>query len=772
MCICACVCVCVCVCVYVSLCVCVCTCACVCVHARIFECSAKQCSVPDSPHLFSVLSEEAPKDVELSDADKELLARWSSMQKRTDSSPQGPTTISPSSSAATLVYKHHGNPATPSPPHPTPAVSPPHPVPSSTPPSLLPAVGGLPPGQVAMVAGSVGQGQIGSVTGQMVLPQNLPENLGQVQVTLAQGQAEVLRRAGSRSSLQEGSVVPLVELQRHSTGQLHITPTQANALREVLKLSPSNARRESGGGDAGEGRPLHTPPLTTVIGHSTADVIINAVTDPSSSPHHGSPSPSLGQPGFIPSPESILNPSFSPQSVSPQPSFAQKQVTNSPQPPQNLSEFLERHYQKSEPAGTFPVGGFQSSDPATVFPGGAPANHESSGVKQEHNLFESCQWSALKPEVDFLDSKSSATAQQLQGGGQFGNTGQNTSVASNFHSNLFSGDAGPNAFYTQQGQAVGPHPVDSHPVGPHPVGAHPPLVPTFFMAADSGVDFGGAGHHLPSSAATMATLAGQESVDGSGHVSLPFSRYSELAPDFHLLGSRDGTAQGGFQMGSHSGVTPDMMTVQASMTPDPIATHPVLPQTVVGSHPNLGQVSIGSHPNLAQAGGMGGGHAQMGQAGGGVPSNSFEQRAMFQTPQPLHAHAASHLPHPHPHHQPPIMPHASGDASNPHPHPHSLAEPHPQPPKAERRGPDLRVSAPKQENVDLVAMLSNKLSSIFPPSLSLTPRGTGAGYGVGMDLDILMADAADNAGWVERGVGVVGEMEGGWRGAIMRGRKE
>ena len=56
------------------------------------------------------------------------------------------------------------------------------------------------------------------------------------------------------------------------------------------------------------------------------------------------------------------------------------------------------------------------------------------------------------------------------------------------------------------------------------------------------------------------------------------------------------------------------------------------------------------------------------------------------------------------------------------------------------------MSAPKQQDagVDLVAMLSTKLSGIFPPSLSLTPRGTGGGYGVGMDLDVLMADAIDN----------------------------
>lgn len=59
------------------------------------------------------------------------------------------------------------------------------------------------------------------------------------------------------------------------------------------------------------------------------------------------------------------------------------------------------------------------------------------------------------------------------------------------------------------------------------------------------------------------------------------------------------------------------------------------------------------------------------------------------------------------------------------------------------------MSAPKQDaSADLIAMLSKQLSksqleSIFPPALSLTPRGTGAGYGVGMDLDLLMADTLD-----------------------------
>ncbi|RUS81431.1 hypothetical protein EGW08_010815 [Elysia chlorotica] len=53
-----------------------------------------------------------------------------------------------------------------------------------------------------------------------------------------------------------------------------------------------------------------------------------------------------------------------------------------------------------------------------------------------------------------------------------------------------------------------------------------------------------------------------------------------------------------------------------------------------------------------------------------------------------------------------------------------------------------------QRQADLIALLSKQLSKaevadIFPPALALTPRGTGAGYGVGMDLDSLLTDAQD-----------------------------
>lgn len=55
-----------------------------------------------------------------------------------------------------------------------------------------------------------------------------------------------------------------------------------------------------------------------------------------------------------------------------------------------------------------------------------------------------------------------------------------------------------------------------------------------------------------------------------------------------------------------------------------------------------------------------------------------------------------------------------------------------------------------QRQADLIALLSKQLSraevvDIFPPALALTPRGTGAGYGVGMDLDSLLTDAQDGA---------------------------
>ncbi|CAG5123355.1 unnamed protein product, partial [Candidula unifasciata] len=53
-------------------------------------------------------------------------------------------------------------------------------------------------------------------------------------------------------------------------------------------------------------------------------------------------------------------------------------------------------------------------------------------------------------------------------------------------------------------------------------------------------------------------------------------------------------------------------------------------------------------------------------------------------------------------------------------------------------------------NAELITLLSKQLSKQHMmdavPSLALTPRGTGAGYGVGMDLDAMLTDAQDNAG--------------------------
>ena len=64
--------------------------------------------------------------------------------------------------------------------------------------------------------------------------------------------------------------------------------------------------------------------------------------------------------------------------------------------------------------------------------------------------------------------------------------------------------------------------------------------------------------------------------------------------------------------------------------------------------------------------------------------------------------------------------------------------------------PSKGTQLPNQRQADLIALLSKQLSraevaDIFPPALALTPRGTGAGYGVGMDLDSLLTDAQDGA---------------------------
>ncbi|BFZ18168.1 hypothetical protein BsWGS_21207 [Bradybaena similaris] len=53
-------------------------------------------------------------------------------------------------------------------------------------------------------------------------------------------------------------------------------------------------------------------------------------------------------------------------------------------------------------------------------------------------------------------------------------------------------------------------------------------------------------------------------------------------------------------------------------------------------------------------------------------------------------------------------------------------------------------------NAELITLLTKQLSKQHMmgsvPALALTPRGTGAGYGVGMDLDAMLTDAQDNAG--------------------------
>lgn len=42
-------------------------------------------------------------------------------------------------------------------------------------------------------------------------------------------------------------------------------------------------------------------------------------------------------------------------------------------------------------------------------------------------------------------------------------------------------------------------------------------------------------------------------------------------------------------------------------------------------------------------------------------------------------------------------------------------------------------------------MSRSHVEDFFPPALALTPKGTGAGYGVGMDLDSMLIDAQDTA---------------------------
>ena len=730
---------------------------------------------------------------ELSEADRELLARWSSMQKKPDPQPSQPTTaaaaatVAQSTPAAAVIYLQHGNPTTPSPPQGNPGLSPPHPGPTSTPPMILPA-GLIPQGQVTLVAGQLAMSQgpmAAAPQGQIIIPQGQMANLAQSQVGLGGLQGQVAlqqgpvnvshqqqqppQQAGSGSSFHEGSMISLAELHRHSGGQLHITETQAEALRKALKVSQSSSdvgrRRESSGGEAAGTRQAHTPPHATAASNDADDFARGQ--DASRSPHHDTASSSLtpqnshtGQ-SFSPSPDpskptdSVFSRTpTAGQNQSHQQNLARSPVKhegNSPHHPQDLAEFLERHCRSPEKTDTLNGAGAEvfaglsfgkSEVTPSPFESGSASSHKAfsqAAVKGEENVFGSCRYfsgshSQAKPEATFSDGKTA----QSQATPQFSSVGgpNHSAAAPGFHSTVFQAHSGgaSDLCFLPQAQQVSVH--------------TPPAAQSFFLPSNAGASYVTAGQQVQNSTAVGLPFSGQPAVDGSNHAALPFSRYAEPAPE--MVGAKDGTMVGSFGMGSHPSLAPGLM-----------GSHPNLSQGSVGSHPSLAQASMGSHPNVAQASlGPGLPHQSAAQqASHQVPSSTGgfgQQQMLFQTPLPLQASTSSHHTH-HTHHHHPPQQQQQPHHHQHHPLPHSahqdLPPPqfhaHPHLMEGQKEGPNLRVSAPKQgEGVDLVAMLSNKLSSIFPPSLSLTPRGTGAGYGVGMDLDILMADAADNTRWV------------------------
>ncbi|XP_076452875.1 uncharacterized protein LOC143288364 [Babylonia areolata] len=666
---------------------------------------------------------EVPQRVELSDADKELLARWSSMQKKETWAAATPQTTSASQSTPplpTIVYLQQANPATPSPPQGPPGLSPPHPAPTSTPPSVLPAglVGGLVAGQMA-----VGPGQV------MVPHASLPQTVG----------------------------LP--------GGHLQITQTQAEALKEALQLSQgaivSAERRQSGegGGVCGDAaalpdtRPVHTPPQGAASHDAATRLSPPALPpDPSRSPHHNSASPSsLHQHASSHSPHTFTPPDSCPPSdmlfsktLAGQTNFTHTnfpQGTNnvgadSDQLPQNLAEFLERHCQKPDPGNslagrsgggaseTFPSGNFQTSDIKMNAFGDSPAvSHQAavnSGMeklKSEEPGFAPCQYfpTVVKPDTEFSDK--TLVTQPLQDTSHLKTHMNPSPAACSFQNTAFSVSSSSGSLcYSGQTPSV--------------AGTVPPPPSYFLPSNTAGVPFGG---HSVQGGAQGLPFSSQGSVDSSSHITVPFSRYSDTAIDFHMLGSRDvGNVQGAFGVGSHTALS------HGAMGP-----HPGLTQVTVGSHPGLGHVSVGPHPSLAPAS-VSPHQNPVPPQGVMAPPDSFppQQHPSFlpmQTsasashPAVHHAHLPQHL-----HHHLPATHHPDPTTATPS-HPVTGSQ-------GRRRGPDLRVSAPKPEGVDMVAVLSSKLSSIFPPSLSLTPKGTGAGYGVGMDMDVLMADAADNAG--------------------------
>ncbi|KAK7087672.1 uncharacterized protein [Littorina saxatilis] len=731
-------------------------------------------------------NKDQPPAAELSAADREMLARWSSMQKKDN--PQTSTTTPantqpPSTTTTTIVYLQQGNLNPSSPP----GLSPPHPAPTTTtPPTILPA--GVIPQAVVPGQLTLGQCPIAQSQGQIVIPHTQMATLShsqvvlalQPQTTLQQGQVTVSQQqqfqqqSGSRSSFHEGSVV---DLHRHS-GSLCITETQAEALKEALKQPQEGGGRESGGEVVGS-RPVHTPPQATIVRNDSGDFV--RAQETAHSPHHNSASPSLGQQqnahnvhGFPPSPDPNQSANIGlSQSPSSQNQCHPANLRHSggvPQHPQNLTEFLEMHCQhpvktdsthETDTKGTIPVN-------SGLFANAPASSHEviSQGpLKHEHGGFESCSFfsdSQVKPGVLFSNYKPHETPQpsQHQDATQFGHTGANHCIAAGYQNAAFQASTGQSGvcYTTPQTRQAG----------------HvSPVAQQYFMPSNQGAAYS-AGQQVQNNP-TGLQFAGHTGIEGANTTALPFTRYTDTATDFQMLGAKDGAMHGGFGIAGHVTLAQSLVGSLPTMAHSSLVPHPSLSQSM-GSHPNLAQAShpqasMGSRPTLAEA--TAGSHhvqASMGaqsntapgssQAVGGAQSHSFQQPQVFHAPHPVPIPSTSHHHHHHHHHQhhqhqhpqhpyipAPLHAHLQGhEVEPPEDHPHSHSRSHSQT-RGEKSGPNLRVSAPKQDGgVDLVAMLSNKLSSIFPPSLSLTPRGTGGGYGVGMDLDVLMADSLDNTG--------------------------
>lgn len=778
--------------------------------------------------LFVTFSVVVTQTVQLSDADKELLARWAGMQKnqpKETSTQQHQQATSAAASSTGLVYIQPApaNSSSVGQTKSTSNFSPAHPGSSSTSPTNVHSDY---VSQVAIIAGPIVMPQGSSGLAQIVGPDNNPVVVS-LQGNLVQGQTAIhslapisdQQQQNSRSSFLEGGMMPILTLQGQEGNGIHITKEQAEVLKEVLKMTPSAVS----GGNHGEGfnsrcslTPLHVdqalstasdsqvqagvtpagavflpssmtssaspfsssqqtspavslPPLalnqrTSSPGFAHSPVSVNVQEESVSAhtnlnrlslhvqqTHFQTTQPEYGQTGKATMPESSFGchastpDSFSRASVTTL-SAADIPVVDRPHDPQDLSEFLDRHCTDS-----------QGRVDSTVFhrdtdPIGMMGMKES---KSPFSLVTSSQDRTSKQEV-YAFSQCGQFSQQIEG-------------------------TSPSLLHSQDSKVF-----FSQPAGIQPSYNNSAATPTALSTNTcfSGAVFAGAGGASSMSSVSSVHLSPQQVADSAcvhSHNLYMMPRenmqYSHCERPQHEE-NRKSLSFGHLAAGSTH------LADQFSSFVQSTGDYQGMKVPITQSNFDMSECPcFGSHPDLVHA------HMVESHSPRRASENSFAVGQIFQT-QSLKCCMPQELIAPH-HHQPqqqqPPQQQMLSEMlqQQQHVHVHNqgalhqhhsplvdcyqqqqlLTQPlqqNPQQPQQSQdqqqqqqhhlprnKGPGLRVSAPKQDaSADLIAMLSKQLSksqleSIFPPALSLTPRGTGAGYGVGMDLDLLMADTLD-----------------------------